>query len=84
MERQEVIADHPVAVAGVTLIPGVKVSLKHWRGSGNISCFGAKQLVSVIVVSPSGKMAFRVTGEEVTVDQVIQEVPSLKEILERI
>jgi uncharacterized spore protein YtfJ len=84
MEKEEVKIDNPVAVGGVTLIPVAKVSLNCRHISGGISFFGAKQPVSVVVVSPSAKRAFRITGEEVPLDQLIQEVPDIKEILDRI
>lgn len=84
MEKQEVVVDQPVATNGVTVIPVVEVSLNCWHHKGGISFFGAKRLVSLVVVSPSARRAFRVTGEEVSLDQLTQEAPGVKEILERI
>ncbi len=84
MEKKEVVIGNPVAVAGVTLIPLAKVSLNYWQGNGGISFFGVKQPFGVVVVSPSAKRAFRITGEEVPLDQLIQEVPGIKEVLEGI
>ena len=84
MEKKEVKIGNPVTVAGVTLIPVVKVSLNYWRGNGSVSFFGAKQPIGVVVVSQSAKRAFRITGEEVPLDQFIQEVPGIKEVLEGI
>lgn len=81
MEKKEVGIGNPVAIAGVTLIPVTKVSLNYWRSNGGISFFGSKQPFSVIVVSPSEKRAFRITGEEVSLDQLIQEVPGIQELL---
>lgn len=83
MERKELGIDNPVAVAGVTVIPIVEVSLNYLRGNSGIS-FGVKQPVSVVVVSPLAQMAFRITGEEVPLDQLIKEVPSLKQTLEQL
>jgi len=82
MEKKEVEIGNPVKVAGVTLIPVAEVSLNYWGGKGSNSFFGVKQPVNVVVVSPSVKRAFRITGEEVSLDQLIQEVPGIKEILE--
>jgi hypothetical protein len=36
------------------------------------------------VVSPSEKRAFRITGEEVPLDQLIKEVPAIKELIRQI
>jgi len=83
MERKkEVVVDNPVAVAGVTLIPVTRVSLNCQRGSHGISFFGVKRPVSVVIASPSAKRAFRITGEEISLDQLVQEVPSIKEVVE--
>jgi len=84
MEKKEVEIGNPVTVAGVTLIPVVKVSLNYWRGNGSVSFFSVKQPIGVVVVSPSAKRAFWITGEEVPLDQFIQEVPCIKEVLEGI
>ena len=84
MEKKEVAIDNPVTVAGLTIIPVVQVLLNYWQTKGSTSFFGLKQAVAVIVVSPSAKRAFRVTGEEVSIDQLIQEAPSIKEMLERL
>jgi len=84
MEKKEVEIGNPVTVAGVTLIPVVKVSLNYWRGNGSVSFFSVKKPIGVVVVSPSAKRAFRITGEEVPLDQFIQEVPGIKEVLEGI
>lgn len=64
------------------MIPVTKVSLNCQRSSGSISLFGLKQPVSVVVASPSEKRAFRITGEEVPLDQLIQEVPAVKEVVQ--
>jgi len=82
MEREEIRIEAPFAVAGVTLIPVVKVRLNCWPGKGHLSFFGIKQPVSVVVVSLQTKRAFRIDGEEVSLDQLTEEVPGIKEALE--
>ena len=84
MEKKEVVIGTPVTVGGVTLIPVAKVSLNCWRGKGALSLFGVKQPIDIVVVSPSAKRAFSITGEEVSLDQLIQEVPGIEAILEGI
>ncbi len=84
MEKKEVEIGNPMIIGGVTLIPVVEFSLNYWRGGGRFSCFGIKQPVSIVVVSSSGKRAFRASGEEVPLDQFIQETPGIREVLETI
>lgn len=71
-----------MTVAGVTVIPVTKVSLNWQRCGGGMSLFGLKQPVSVVVASPSQKRAFRITGEEVPLEQLIQEVPAVKDVVQ--
>ena len=84
MEKEKVELENPVAVAGITVVPVTKVSLNYWSNRGGLSCFGVKQSVGVIVVSPSAKRAFRITGEEISLDPLIAEIPGIKEVLEGI
>ncbi len=84
MEKEEIRIEAPVTVAGLTLIPVVKASLNCWHRKGRLSLFGTKQPVSVVVVSPKAKRAFQITGEEVSLDQLMKEVPGIKEILDGI
>jgi len=82
MERKELEIGSPVSAAGVTVIPVSEVSVDHWHSKNGVLFFGVKQPVSIAVLSPSAKMAFRVTGEELGLEQLIQEVPGIKEVLE--
>ena len=84
MEKKEVEIGNPVTIAGITLIPVIKSSLAYWRHKGSISSFGIKQPSSIIMISPSGKKAFGMNGEEVPLDQLKREVPDIKEVLDRI
>lgn len=81
MEKEEIKIEAPVAVAGVTLVTVVKASLNHWEHKGRLSFFGIKQPVSVVIVSPQAKRAFRIDGEEISLDELAKEVPGIKEVL---
>jgi uncharacterized spore protein YtfJ len=82
MERERVTIGDPVAIAGTTLIPVVKSSFKCQLACGGIFFSGIKQPISIVVASPAVKKAFDVTGEEISLNQLIQEAPSLAGILE--
>ena len=78
MEKKEVAIGNTIAIAGITLIPITEVSLNYWQGKGGISFFGVKQPVSIVVLSSSEKKAFKVSGAEVSLDELRQEVPKIK------
>lgn len=81
MEKKEISFDTPITAAGITLIPVTESVLNCWQSKRGISFFGIKRPFGVVLISPSGKRAFRVTGEEVPLDQLEREVPAIKEIL---
>ena len=83
MEKKKVTIVGPVAIAGMTLILVTRLSLKCQPVGGGIFFSGIKQPASIVVASPSTKEAFDVTGEEISLDQLIQEAPSLAEVLKR-
>lgn len=83
MEKKKITIVGPVAIAGINLILVTRLSL-HCQPSGSSIFFsGIKQPISIVVASPSAKMAFDINGKEIPLDQLIQEAPSLAEVLER-
>lgn len=82
MEKKKVEIGSPLTIAGITLIPIIETSLHSWQRKGGISFLGMKQPLSVVVISPSEKKAFKISGEEVPLDELIEEVPILKEKLD--
>ena len=82
MERKEIIIEPPLNINGMKLIPVVEVSLNSWSDKAGIAFFGVRRPASVVLVSSTAKRAFRVTGEEISLAQLMREVPAIKEMLE--
>ena len=68
---------------GVTLIPVTKLSLNCQRIGNSISFFAVKEPTSVVVVSQAAIRVFNITGEEVSLGQLVQDAPSIEELMER-
>ena len=83
MEKTEVTIESPVVVAGLTVIPVVQILKCLWHRENSTSVFAAKRPIAVVMVSPSAKKAFRVTGEEFSIDQLVKEFPVIKEALDK-
>ena len=83
MEKKEIVVENPVAVGGLTIIPVVQVLRSFWQTEKGTSFFGIKRPVAVVVISPSARKAFRMTGEEVSVDQLVEEFPVIKGVLDK-
>ncbi len=69
-----------VTVSGVSLIAVTKLSFNCQRIGNGVFCFGLKQPVSVVLVSETMRKALSVTGEEISLDQLMQEAPTIKEL----
>jgi len=83
MEKKKVIIAGPVAIAGITLILVIKLSLNCQPSGSNIFFSGIKQPINVVVVSPSTKKAFDIKGDEIPMGPLLQEVPDLAGMLEK-
>ena len=79
MEEKKVVLDEPVSIAGLLLIPVSQVWLRKSPAGVGQSILAIKQPIAVVVVSPQAKRAFRVTGEEITLDELLQEAPVLRD-----
>jgi uncharacterized spore protein YtfJ len=84
MEKKEVTIINPVTVAGINIIPVSKVTINGWHGKQGVACSGSKQPDIIIVATPAAKRAFRITGEEITLQKLAQEIPALMETLREI
>lgn len=82
MEKKIVTSGNPVTAAGITVVPISKITINVRRGKWGIAFSGSKQPDSVIITTPSARRAFRITGEEVTLDQLVQEFPDILKKLE--
>ncbi|MDH3600702.1 MAG: hypothetical protein OEU26_13800 [Candidatus Tectomicrobia bacterium] len=83
MEKTEVTIDDPIVLDGLTIIPVVSLSLNGWHLDHFTTVCGVKNLVAFLLISPAERKAYRASGEELSTDQLIEELPDLKEILER-
>ncbi len=84
MVKREPAIDNAVSVDGLTIIPVVEVSLGYLLYNNFATVYGSKEPVAFIIVSPTEKRAFRITGEEVSIEQLVEECPEIKEMLERV
>jgi hypothetical protein len=79
MEKKEIIVEKAVILAGYSIIPVVEVMLKYSDNYKGIFCYYSRRPLAVIVSSKSMRRVIRITGEEVTLEQLIQELPDLKQ-----
>jgi len=81
METEKITLEEPLVIGDVTVIPVAALRRSHRQGARGIFGFASKRPTHVIVLTPSAKMAWRSTGEPVTMVQLAEELPALKERL---
>lgn len=82
MESKKITVGEPIMISGATIVPVITTSARCYRLNGSLSVFGSKQLRYIMLVKGSATKAFRITGEEVTLEQLIEELPHLKAVLD--
>lgn len=64
-------------IGGITLIVVVRSLLTSKGNEKSIWLFGIKSPIALVLISDSYKRAFRITGEEVSVEQLLEENPEI-------
>lgn len=72
-----VTVEGPFVIGDVTLVTVVRSLLKCKCSDKGIWLFGIKFPIALMVISDSSKRAFRITGEEVSIDQLLEEFPEI-------
>jgi hypothetical protein len=84
MEKKEITVSNLIPFTGITVVPIAKVLIDARHGKLGTAFYGSIQPDSVIIITPQGKRAFRINGEEVAFEQLAQELPDISEKLAEI
>ena len=84
MEKEEIRTETPLVISGITLVPIVKTRIYCQGTKGWLFTTGAKKPFCIVVVSPQEKKALLVDGDEIPLEQLYEEAPGVKAILEAI
>jgi len=82
LKIEKVNAGQYITIGEITLLPIIRTYISCRNVDNSILCSGSKNLVGIVVVSPKWKRAINVAGEEVPIDQYMEQVPELKELLQ--
>jgi uncharacterized spore protein YtfJ len=78
MEKEEIIVDKPIEIAGMKIIPVVQVNTYRFSKKRKGSAYCSKKPLIVVIVSESGAKAFDMYGSQVELDKLIDVLPELK------
>ncbi len=71
-----------ISEGAFTFLPISKTTCRGERIEQAAFFFAAKIPVAIVVISPTGKRAFRTSGEEITLDTLAAEVPDIWEAIQ--
>ena len=77
----KITADPPITTDGITVITISRIATYNRLIRNSPSFFYLRQPVNVVTVTLSGKQAFQITGEEISLEGLIEEIPDLEEML---
>ena len=83
MRKEYFTCEGASVVAGVSIIPVVRITISYTEIQGARSFYAGKQPVYLIISSTDGERAYGVMGREVPIQQVLSECPALAVALER-
>ena len=81
MEKEEIIAGSIIRIGEVTLVPVLRTAVVCLSGRRGVTGFGTREVIGVVTVSPTGKRAISISGEEVPVEEYVNRVPEVNELL---
>ena len=81
MEKKEIVVEGVVTIGEVTLLPIVRTCVNVHRVGKGAMCSVSKHPLGVVIVSPQGRRALNLAGEEVPVEHYLELAPALRDLL---
>ena len=81
METEKMKIEDAISEGAFILLPVSKTTCRGERIGQTAFFFAAKIPVAIVVLSPTGEKAFRISGEEISLDTLAAEVPDIWEAI---
>jgi uncharacterized spore protein YtfJ len=81
METKKLEVGDRITLGDTCIIPVTEFILSYGTGAKHLAAFGLKRPVAVLVVTSSGPRAFRISGQAVPLEELIKELPEIRETL---
>ena len=83
MEIKRVSAGQKITVGEITILPIIQTFMVCRSVKTVIAGAGEKSVTGLVVISPKGRYAINIAGEEVPLEQYAEDVPEVRELLEK-
>ena len=82
MERKKLTIGNHLETNGLTIFPLISISARCNRLGRSLSFYGSIYPQYIVLVNGDGPKAFTINGEDVSLGQLIKEVPELRAALD--
>jgi hypothetical protein len=77
--KKEVIISRAINTAGTSIVTVATIEMNSRYGRRSAAVSGSIRPESVIITTPTSRRAFRITGEEIDLEQLLREFPAMAE-----
>jgi len=84
VEINRFILEKSIKTGNAEIVPVAQIRAIVKKTGGSIMAAGSKKIIGIVVVYPEKKCAYAVTGEEIPLKKFIEQVPDIKELLDKI
>ncbi len=77
MQTKNIKIEGAISEGSFTILPVSKTTCRGERIGQTVFFFATKIPIAIVVLSPAGKRAFRISGEEISLDTLAAEVPDI-------
>jgi len=81
LEKTEIAVEGIATVGEVTVLPIVRTYVVVRRAGSGVMCSASKCPLGVVIVSPQGRRALNIAGEDVPVEDYVAMAPALRDLL---
>jgi len=82
MERKKLTIGNLLETNGITIIPLISISVSCNRLNRNLYFYGSIYPQYIVLVNDDGIKSFTINGEDVSLVQLIKEIPELRAVLD--
>ena len=81
MQTEKMKIEGGISEGAFTFLPVSRTTCRGEQTGQGVFFFAAKIPVAIVVLSPTGKRAFRISGEEISLETLAEEVPDIWEAI---
>lgn len=82
MEKRALTVEGPVIAGNTRIYVATESRITCDSIGDGLVCSGTRMPTYILTVSDSGRRAFTADGEEVTMEQLVEAIPAMRELLE--